>query len=112
MGRRPSFSAKTQIEDCFSLPISKFAKALQPGMMTSGGLTWSRGDREIGSIGWRALTEGVVLYYTVTPLGSAPVPLVYGVRIAYTRLVSGGRRPWWECPSAGCGRRCGMLYLP
>ncbi len=30
------------------------------------------------------------------------------VRIAWTRLPSGGKRPWFRCPS--CDRRCGILY--
>ena len=29
--------------------------------------------------------------------------------IEWTHLPSGGKRPWFLCPS--CGRRCGVLYL-
>ena len=33
----------------------------------------------------------------------------YGdVQIDWTRLPSGGERPWFLCPK--CGRRCGVLY--
>ncbi len=30
------------------------------------------------------------------------------VEMDWTRLPSGGKRPWFLCPS--CGRRCGVLY--
>ncbi len=30
------------------------------------------------------------------------------VKMDWTRLPSGGKRPWFLCPS--CGRRCGVLY--
>ena len=30
------------------------------------------------------------------------------VEMDWTRLPSGGKRPWFRCPS--CGRRCGVLY--
>ena len=31
------------------------------------------------------------------------------IEVTYSRLASGGMRPWFECPS--CGVRCGRLFL-
>ncbi len=56
------------------------------------------------------LADGVYFSYTVAPYRGLPMPYGYVVPLAWSRLVSGGRRPWWQCPV--CGRRCGVLYLP
>jgi hypothetical protein len=34
----------------------------------------------------------------------------YVVRLEWEPLHYGGVRPWFRCPVAGCGRRCGVLY--
>lgn len=33
----------------------------------------------------------------------------YAIDLAWTRLPSGGSRPWFRCPT--CGRRAGRLYV-
>jgi hypothetical protein len=63
-----------------------------------------------GHIGYQVLADGVYLSYTVTPYQGTPMPYGYVIPLAWSHLVSGGRRPWWCCPA--CGRRCGVLYLP
>jgi hypothetical protein len=35
----------------------------------------------------------------------------YVVALEREPLHYGGTRPWFRCPAAGCGRRCGVLYL-
>ena len=80
-------------------------------------MRWSRADRETGSIG--GVVEGtqtperVILTYRHRrgPGGEwedvrEPVPL------SWTACNFGGKRPWFICPEAGCGRRVAVLYGP
>ncbi len=80
-------------------------------------MRWSRAGREVGSI--RMAVEGSGMPERLTLLyrhrsGAAgewedvrePVPL------AWTACNFGGKRPWFVCPGAGCGRRVAILYGP
>ena len=104
MARIKGFWCKDEVEEAHALPIHKVARwsKVQPGYW--GTVRWSIGDREVSSIGYVVLNEHEIrLDYQ-----QRGEVLRYTVRLTYTTLASGGRRPWWQCPV--CGRRCGVLY--
>lgn len=72
----------------------------------SGAVTWSRGGRETGSIGYRLDSDFIELSYTA---GRDPDRENIRERfdLAYTDQHFGGRRRWFICKS--CGRRCRVL---
>ena len=123
--------AKTLVGDCWRLEIGFVQRE---GYLTGGGrfggVTWTRGERKTGAIGlmsWpRALAAtyaGAGARYRLQDVGDGEIagltlsysvngaPECYPVLLTYTTLASGGRRPWFVCPAALCGRRCGVLYL-
>ena len=81
---------------------------LHPGMRSS--LSWMRGDRLTGSTGIRAEDGQIVLVYTHSRRGSEGEDVEEFVRLTWTPCNFGGKRPWFVCPGAGCGRRVGKLF--
>jgi len=93
--------AKECADDCLSLDVWKLN--LTPGW--AGSLTWRRGEREVGSIGYASHlpTGAVELSYTWR---DRPVrEWVWTERVSMRR----GERLYWQCP--GCNGRCQKLYL-
>jgi len=56
-----------------------------------------------------ALPERVELRYRVRQ-GGEWQDVTETVRLTYTACNYGGRRPWFLCSGAGCGRRVAVLY--
>ena len=71
-----------------------------------GAVTWSRGGRETGSIGYRLGRDFMELSYTA---GREPDRENIRERfdLSFTDQHFGGRRRWLIC--RGCGRRCRVL---
>lgn len=114
--------AKTLVEDCRRLDLRLLVRegAVRPGAMTTGRWTWSRGGKEVASVGYEAQAaedHGTLrLVYTVTR-GEAKTDVDYRVALETTLLPSGGRRWWFRCLARRgggppCGRRAATLYLP
>ena len=115
--------AKTLVESCRSLDISRLVQAgiVRPERWSRGGWRWTRDGEEVASIGYEVATEAEAgslrLLYSVTTAGGEREALDYKVPLVTTGLVSGGRR-WWilcaACCNSGppCRRRVGKLYLP
>lgn len=78
---------------------------LTPG--TSSSVRWTRNGESAGDVSLRAEAGRVVLIYRSRSSGrdwesvEEPVPLVW------TTCHYGGRRPWFVCPGARNGVRCG-----
>jgi hypothetical protein len=82
---------------------------LRPGRL--GTVNWSRGGGEpSASIGLSAGADHVTLEYRQRSGGGEWVAMRYPVRLDWTACHLGGRRPWFLCPAAGCGRRVAILY--
>jgi hypothetical protein len=106
--------AKERIEDSKRLDVGWFQRHnyLLAGVASPGRSTWRNGLGRESSITWTASAAGLWLSYTITPWNGKKQDYSYQVRISYTELPSGGRRAWFHCPAAGCGRRCKILYMP
>lgn len=102
--------SKSCTEDYRALDVRKLNRAgrLAPG--SSGGWVWSRNGQTTASINLRAGVDSVSLNYRQHSHGGEYKDVSYLVRLAYTPCNLGGRRVWWHCPAAGCGRRVAVLY--
>jgi len=111
------FDKKTTSAECQRVDVRYLHREglLKPGYWFT--LRWSRVGWETGSIRGAVIgnekTEGVILTYRHRsgPGGEweevrEPVPLTW------TACNFGGKRPWFVCPSAGCGWRVAILYGP
>ena len=107
-------------EDAVGLDVRWLGRSdlLRPGTFATP--TWSRGGKEIASIGLTVQADGrkamaVELSYTRTLERMKPEEIRYRVAIEYTACHMGGTRPWFTCPGIvfgrACGRRVAILYL-
>lgn len=113
-GRWDGVRTRTTTGQCYALRPS----ALRDALRGTGGrmvLTWSRGGRELASIG-AEVTHGeapaVVLRYAASAAGGERREIAEWVPLDQVPQLgaAAGVRWWWRC--LGCGRRCGVLYLP
>jgi hypothetical protein len=122
MGRW-SYSDRLTTDECKSISI-KFLKRHNYfddlDYISSGGMTWSRGDVKTSNIGFTVSTvqsdECVRFQYTQTDRNTGEkTELDYIVQLTWTPCYFGGRRWWFLCPLTAngqyCGRRVGVLYL-
>ena len=101
---------KRTTNDMHVLDIRKIARAglLKPSCSFSW--QWTRGGEKIAAIGLRAETDRVVLDYRSRSNGDEWQDMHYPVYLAWSCCNYGGKRAWWLCPAAGCGRRVAVLY--
>jgi hypothetical protein len=82
---------------------------LKPGL--SYDLSWSRRGEPWGKIQARTGADRVTLIYRHQKHGGEWQDREYPVSLDWTPCNYGGRRAWFRCPAAGCGRRVALLYL-
>src|SRR3712207_3595213 len=109
------FSKKATVEEERSLDVRRLNREglLKPGCRFSW--SWSRAGRQIASSGGVVLgssrPERVVLFFRHRRGPRAEWEDVQQpVELDWTSCNFGGERPWFICPSAGCGRRVVVLY--
>lgn len=105
---RPALSLTPKVEDFRSIDIAWLRRRGARTAGRSGRVTWSRGDRVIGSIGYRVQLDGLRLQYRCARHGGVPQQVDEVVPIVKTATRFGGVRHWFACPS--CGRRCRIMY--
>ncbi len=81
---------------------------LHPGILSS--VCWTHGDRITDSISIRAEDGESVLMCRHSCRGSEGEDVKEYVRLTWTPCNFGGKRPWFVCLGAGCGRRVGKLF--
>jgi hypothetical protein len=109
LGSGRSSSYPTTLDDLqkIDLPYLRRKHLLTPGY--SGSLRWSRGGREIVSIGFLVDHDRIMLRYRARDHGTgAWQDIVEPMLFLRTRQALGGERLWLACP--GCGRGCAALY--
>lgn len=120
MGRW-SYSDRWTVEECKSI-TTKFLNDHDyfDGGIRWGGMSWSRGGKTTGSIGFVVSTvegdEYIRFQYTQTDRHTGEkTDLDYKARLTWTPCYFGGRRWWFICPlvvnGRACNRRVGVLYL-
>lgn len=111
------FDKKTTTGECQRMDVRYLHREglLEPGRRFS--LRWSRAGRETGSIG--GAVEGsdrpervLLLYRHRSGPGAEWEDVHEAVSLDWTACNFGGKRPWFVCPGAECGRRVAILYGP
>ena len=99
MGRPATWST---VEACPRLNVRELARGggLREGRTTTS--RWTRGGAPVAEARVTAYADGLQVDH-----GGHSCP----VAVEWEPLPYGGARPWFRCPVARCGRRCGVLYL-
>ena len=71
---------------------------------------WTIGGREVASIQIHPEADRVIVSYRNRSNGGEGQAMEYPVYLEWTDCTLGGRRPWFRCPSPGCGRRVAILF--
>lgn len=71
---------------------------------------WSIDNKVIGSVKVQVHRDHLVLTEHFEAYGVGVDPCVRRLQITYTACKFGGVRPWFICPSTGCGKRSAILY--
>jgi len=74
------------------------------------GWQWSRDGKTVVSIRVHTESSRVILTYRHRSGGGAWKDESYPVWLDWTDCNLGGERPWFLCPTMGCGRRVAILY--
>ena len=101
---------KTCTEDMTALDVRRLARdgRLEPG--TSCRWQWSKRGAVTASIVVQVEADRVFLVYRQRDQSGEWQDMRYPVYLERTPCTFGGRRVWWHCPGAGCGRRVAVLY--
>jgi len=109
------FDKKTTTGECHSVDVRYLHREglLKPGHWFT--LRWARAERETGSIrgvvGGSDRPERVLLFYRHrSGPGAEWEEVQEPVSLDWSACNFGGKRPWFVCPGAGCGRRVAILY--
>jgi len=81
---------------------------LMPGK--SFGWSWTCNGEKMASIHIRVEPGYVVLRYRIQGRDSEWQQKEYPVYLEWTDCNLGGQRPWFHCPTLGCGKRVAILY--
>jgi len=107
-GRRYQ-GGKDATDDYRALDVRRWQR---DGFLTPGrafGWQWTRNGETVASIQVRTESDRVILSYRHRSGGEWKDEL-YPVRLDWSPCTYGGRRAWFLCPAAGCGRRVAILY--
>src|SRR5438477_1669417 len=108
--RWAGISTKNTVEASLQLDINRLNQAgcLRPGFR--GAWEWTRNGKPFASIQvcWRA--GHLVLFYAYRENAGDWRTLEQPTPVAWTPCRFGGRRPYFLCPGADCGRRVSTLY--
>ena len=74
------------------------------------GWNWMRNGETVASIQMKPEADRVILMYSHRSGGGEWKREEYPVFLDWTPCNYGGRRAWFRCPAAGCGRRVAILY--
>ena len=102
------WDSKTTTESQHQIDIRwlKKQRYLRPG--TAGSLSWSWGDEQTGSIGFRMEYERMILNYRHRPHGGDWENVEQAISFDRTSCNYGGYRTWFLCPR--CWKRVAILY--
>ena len=109
-GRRWHLDAKDTTNDYRSIDVRRWQREGLLAPHQSFYWQWSRYGEVVASIGVNTEPERVVLSYRHCCDGEKWKKENYPIYLDWTRCHLGGHRPWFLCPTPGCGRRVAILY--
>jgi hypothetical protein len=99
--------SKKTTESSLWLDIRWLKKQGRLRLGTTGTLSWSRRDREIGSIRYSMEGSHMTLNFRSRPHGGEWEEVGQVIHFDFTPCNYGGYRTWFLCP---CGKRVAVLY--
>ena len=110
MGSGRGQRGKSTTGDRRPLDIRRLHRAglLAPGRVF--GWQWTACGRKVASIQMRSEAGRLILNYRTRSRSGEWQPMEYPVYLEWTNCTLGGRRPWFLCPTKGCGRRVAVLF--
>jgi hypothetical protein len=102
------WDSKTTTESQHRIDIRWMKKQGYLRPIIIGSMSWSRGNEQTGSIGFRMETNRMVLNYRQRPYGGEWENIEQVVSLGRTPCNYGGQRTWFLCPR--CWRRVAVLY--
>ena len=98
--------ATTESQQRIDIRWLKKQRYLRPGRV--GSLSWSRGEKQTGSIGYRMKADSMILNYLHRPNGGEWEQVEENISFDCTPCNYGGYRAWFLCPR--CWKRVAVLY--
>jgi hypothetical protein len=102
------WNSKTTTESQHRIDIRWLKKQGYLRPINFGSLSWSQGDEQTGSIGFRMETDRMVLNYRHRPHGGEWENVEQVILFDHTPCNYGGHRTWFLCPR--CSRRVAVIY--
>jgi hypothetical protein len=109
-GSGQRFGTKNNTNDYRALDIRRWQRG---GLLTPGSAfnwQWMRNGETVALIHVRTEVDRVILAYRHRRGGGEWQDEEYPVWLNWTACYYGGKRVWFRCPAAGCGRRVAILY--
>lgn len=109
-GRHYHYGSKSTTDDYRAIDVRRLQRGgfLKPGF--SYNWQWLHGDKVVANINIQTGEDRINLSYRKRNEGEEWQDMNYPVYLEYTECTYGGRRAWFRCPAAGCGRRVAKLY--
>ena len=114
-GKRYSFAIKRTTSSLIALDVNYLNRSGNLNPMCWSHISWSRGDKPIGSVGIHVSGDTLILNYEWRGSHDELETITEHVLLSYTRCNYGGKRPWFI--SSGvingvpCQRRVVKLYM-
>lgn len=106
-GRR---DGKRCLDNVRRLDVRPLQREAQLTVGSRFALTWTRDGEAVRSVRIQVHTACVILSHWRQLQAGKWEEITYPVGYSWTSCTYGGRRLWWHCPAAGCGRRVAILY--
>lgn len=109
-GRRRHIEGRATTADFMSFDVRHWHREgyLSPGQRLEW--QWSQGGGTHAHI-WARVAEGQVVFTCLYQSGEEGWKSEeWIVRLVWASCTLGGYRPWFQCPTRGCGRRVAILY--
>ena len=101
---------KACTDDMHAMDVRKLQRQrlLKPGHSLTW--SWSVNGETCATINLQVGTDRVTLNYRTRERGGGWRPMRYPILLDWTGCNYGGKRAWWLCPAADCGRRVAVIY--
>lgn len=109
-GRHYHCGSKSTTDDYRAVDVRRLQRdgLLKPGC--SYDFEWLRRGEVVANINIQTGEDRINLSYRSRKGGEEWQNMNYPVYLEFTACNYGGRRAWFRCPAAGCGRRVAKLY--
>ncbi len=110
-GSGPRESGKDLVETCRSIDVRQWQRRRLLDPESHFPWCWQEAGVTVAAINVQVKTELVVLTYKARCPGREWQDIDDCIGLSFSSCRYGGKRPWFVCPMAECGRAVAVLYL-